>query len=98
MALKVVTHPVNDNILMTNNKETFILGAEKVIVGVDSGEMEIAQDPETGLNYQRKKIEGQTVYDLAAQKHHPWFIIDFETGDRGWYPGKPEESSEGSEG
>jgi len=97
MALKVVTHPISDNLLMTNNKETFILGAQKVIVGVNSGQQEIATNPDTGLNYLRDRIDGQTVYDLSTQKHHPWFILDFETGDRGWYPGKPEESSEDSE-
>ena len=95
--VKVITHPIGDNILMTNNHETVIIGATKVIVGVNSGEKEIAKDPITGLNVERDRIDGQVVYDLSAQKHHPWFVLDLETGHRGWYPGKEsEESSEGS--
>lgn len=70
MALRVVTHPVADNILMTNNKETFILGVNKVVVGVNSGEQVIATDPDTGLNYLKDRIDGQTVYDLSTQVHH----------------------------
>lgn len=96
MALKIVTHPIEDNILMTNNRETFILGANKVVVGVNFGNTEIATDPDTGYNYERDVIEGQTVYDLAKQKHRNWLILDLETGQRGWYPGKPEDDSEGN--
>lgn len=70
---KVVLHPIRDNQLMIDNKEFFGINISKVIVGV--------QNDETG------KVDGQEIYNISTQKHHPWFILDLETGSRGWYPG-----------
>lgn len=86
--MKVVQHTIKDNQLRINNKEYVGLDIEKVIVGVENTErQEIVQDPTSGLNYSRNAVEGQEVYKLSTQKHHPWFILDLETGSRGWYPG-----------
>lgn len=91
MALKVKTHPVvpvDDNLIMVNNKETVLLGAERVDVGVKTGETVIKTDPLTGFNYKDEEVITKTVYDLSKQKHNNWFVLDLETGSRGWYPGK----------
>jgi hypothetical protein len=42
---------------------------------------------ETGLNYSRTAVEAQEIYNLHTKKHSPWFILDLETGQHGWYPG-----------
>jgi len=92
---KVVLHPIRDNQLMINNKEFFGLNVSKVIVGVENSERtELLTDPNTGLNYSRTAVEGQEIYNISSQKHHPWFILDLETGSRGWYPGKQPEDNE----
>lgn len=92
---KVVLHQIRDNQLMVNNKEYFGLNITKVIVGVENpNKTEILTDENTGLNYSRTAVEGQEVYSISSQKHHPWFVLDLETGSRGWYPGKkPEETN-----
>ena len=84
----IVHHEIQDNQLLIENKEYFGIGISKVIVGVENpNRQEILQDPNTGLNYSRNAVEAQEVYNLRTQKHHPWFIVDLETGHRGWYPG-----------
>lgn len=87
--------PVQNNIIYTqkkgytskNGRETVLLGAERVTVGVDTGEKEIAKDKLSGYNYERNKIEAKTIYDLSAQRKKCFFVLDLETGTRGWYPG-----------
>ena len=70
---KVVLHPIRDNQLMIDNKEFFGINISKVIVGV--------HNEETG------KVDGQELYNISTQNHHPWFILALETGSRDWYPG-----------
>lgn len=102
--IKIVQHPVKvgDNTIITGksgepNSETVLLGAEQVIVGVKSGEKVIKTDPETGLNYETDEIIAQEIYSLAEKSHNPWFVLDLETGSRGWYPGKKEEADDTAE-
>ena len=85
---KVVLHPIRDNRLMINNKEFFGINISKVIVGVEnSDQTELLTDENTELNYSKTAVEGQEIYNISTQKHHPWFILDLETGSRDWYPG-----------
>ena len=85
---KIVQHEIKDNLLIIDNKEYFPLGLSKIITGVENeNRQEILKDEETGLNYSRNAVEGQEIFNLKNQKHHPWFILDLETGKRGWYPG-----------
>ena len=94
MAETRITHPIADNKLLINEKEYFGLGITKVIIGVETTELgpdgeyrrEIIRN-ERGLSEGRRAVEGQEVYNLSTQKHHPWFILDLETGKHGWYPG-----------
>lgn len=90
--------PIENNIIYTQRKgstelkdsrETILLGAERVDVGVDSGEKEIARDEYSGLNYERNKIDSKTIYQLNKQKRKCFFVLDLETGRGGksWYPG-----------
>ena len=90
--------PVEDNIIYTqrigstdpkDSRETILLGAERVDVGINSGEKEIAHDDISGLNYERNRIDSKTIYDLSKQKRKCFFVLDLETG-RGkgcWFPG-----------
>ena len=88
MAENIITHPINDNKLLIENKEYTGLGVSKIIVGVENPDRrEILQDKDTGLNYSRNAVEAQEIYCLKTQKHSPWFILDLETGQNGWYPG-----------
>lgn len=94
MAENIITHPVADNKLLAPHKETqrvteyTALGVSKIIVGVENPDRrEILQDLETGLNYSRTAVEAVELYSLRTQRHSPWFILDLETGQNGWYPG-----------
>lgn len=70
-----------------DSRETILFGAERVDVGVNSGNKEIANDSISGLNYERDKIDSKTIYNLKTQKRKCFFVLDLETGSRGWYPG-----------
>ena len=88
MVDNIITHPIADNKLVIEGKEYTGLGVSKIIVGVENPDRrEILQDKETGLNYSRNAVEAEEVYCLKTQKHSPWFILDLETGQNGWYPG-----------
>lgn len=88
MPENIITHPIKDNKLIIDGKEYFGLGVEKIIVGVENPDRrEILRDKATGYNYSRTAVEAQEIYCLKTQRHHPWFLIDFETGKHGWYPG-----------
>lgn len=88
MGTQIVHHKIDDNQLRINNKEYFGFHVHKVITGVENeNRQEIVQNPNTGLNYARNAVEGQEIYNLKTQKHHPWFLLDLETGKRGWFPG-----------
>ena len=88
MANNIVNHPIADNKLVIEGKEYTGFGATKIIVGVENPEKrEIVTDKDSGLNYSRTAVEAQEVYCLKTQKHSPWFILDLETGQNGWYPG-----------
>ena len=90
--------PIEDNRIFMQRKgstdkkdtvEAVLLGAERVDVGVNSGEKEIAKDEISQLNYERDRIDSKTVYDLSKQKRKCFFMLDLETG-RGkgcWFPG-----------
>lgn len=85
MANNIINHP---NSVFSNGKECTVLGVSKIIVGVENPDSrEILKDPETGLNYSRNTVEAKEVYCLQTKKHRPWFILDLETGQNGWYPG-----------
>lgn len=85
---KIVHHPIADNQLVIENKEYIGLGVERIIVGVENpNEREIIVNPNTGLNEARNRVEAQEIYCLKTQKHRLWFILDLETGSRGWFPG-----------
>ena len=78
MAETRITHPIADNKLLINEKEYFGLGITKVIIGVETTELgpdgeyrrEIIRN-ERGLSEGRRAVEGQEVYNLSTQKHHP---------------------------
>ena len=87
MANNIINHP-KDNSILYNGKECTCLGASQILVGVENlDRREILQDPETGMNYSRNAVEPQELYCLKTKKHSPWFILDLETGQNGWYPG-----------
>ena len=93
MAQTIVKHkikkPTHDEpLIMLNNCETVLFGAERIDVGVNTGEEVIKTNPITGENYLTTETAAQTIYDLHKQKHKSWFVIDLETGSRGYYPGK----------
>lgn len=88
MAENIITHPVADNKLIIEQKEYTGLGVSKIILGVENPDRrEILQDKVTGLNYSRTAVEAKELYCLQTQRHSPWFILDLETGQNGWYPG-----------
>lgn len=81
-------HTIQDNVLQINNQEYHALDMSKIIVGIENeNETEIVRDEETGLNYSRNKVESQEIYNYSTKRHRNWFILDLETGSRGWYPG-----------
>ena len=88
MVDNIITHPIADNRLVIEGIAYTGLEVSKTIVGVENPDRrEIIQDKETGLNYSRNAVEAEEVYCLKTQKHSPWFILDLETGQNGWYPG-----------
>jgi len=69
---------------------TILLGPERIDVGVNSGNKEIAKDKISGYNYERDAIDSKTIYNLQTQKRSCCFILDLETGrgnKQSWYPG-----------
>lgn len=94
MEINVRKHPIADNLIMSNNMETVLLGVERIDVGVPTDNMIIKTDPETGQNYKVPEVVPQTVYSLKDQKHRAWFVLDLETGTRGWTPEIQAESIE----
>lgn len=70
--LNINEHPIGDNLIMQNNHQVELLGAERVAVGVRNN---------------MNGVDGKIVYDLSSQQHKNWFVLDFETGGRGWFPG-----------
>ena len=71
-----------------NGHDYEVLGAQQIIVGKANPEsQEIVKDAETGLNYSRNRVESYEVYNIAKKRPKNWFILDLETGSRGWYPG-----------
>lgn len=76
------------NKIMIDGKEGTVLGVEQIFVGVENpNEREILTDKTTGYNYSRTAVEAHEIYNLHTKKHSPWFILDLETGQNGWYPG-----------
>jgi hypothetical protein len=88
MTSKIVTHEIKDNQLRIENGDYIGLDLAKIIVGVENlNEREIITNPDTGLNEARNRIEAQEVYNFKTKKHGFWFVLDLETGSRGWFPG-----------
>ena len=89
----IKNHPIADNQIRINNKEYVGLGITKVMVGVETTDKENGElrteiiTNDRGLNERHIAVESQEIYHLKTQKHHPWFILDLETGSRGWFPG-----------
>jgi len=90
--------PIGNNVIYMQKKgsaeqkdttKTVLFGAEMVDVGINSGNKEIATDPDSGWKYERDAIVSKTIYNLQKQKHSCFFILDLETGRGGksWYPG-----------
>ena len=80
--------------LVINEKEYVGLGINQVIVGVESQQiLSNGQPPqeiitrEDGYRESRNLVEGKEIYNLRNPKHRNWFILDLETGSRGWFPG-----------
>ena len=88
MNSKIVTHEIRDNQLRIENVECIGLDIAKIIVGVENPtEREIITNPNTGLNEARNRVEAQEIYNFKTKKHGFWFMLDLETGARGWFPG-----------
>ena len=91
--MPVITKNIGDNKLVKSDstdkskaKEYFGINVPKVFKGVeDTSNQEIVKTDEGFIK--RNVIESQAVYDIAKQKHHNWFILDLETGKRGYFPG-----------
>jgi hypothetical protein len=72
MAENIITHSIINGKLMLDDKEGTILGAQKVIVGVENPDRrEVLVNKETGLNYSRTAVEAQEIYNLHTKKHSP---------------------------
>lgn len=89
----IKNHPIADNQLriapkndnqtektQTDTKEYFGLGIAKIIVGVETQEIdpatgelrrEIITNENSGLNESRVAVESKEIYCLKTQKHHP---------------------------
>lgn len=89
----IKNHPIADNQLrivpkndnqaektQTDTKEYFGLGIAKIIVGVETQEIdpatgdlrhEIITNENSGLNESRVAVEAKEIYCLKTQKHHP---------------------------
>ncbi len=65
----------NTEIQINNKKIVAAINLQKAIKGVKKD----------------SQVVGETFYDVATTKHSNWLVIDLETGQRGWYPGKQEE-------
>lgn len=88
MNSKIVTHKIEDHQLRIENAEYIGLDLAKIIVGVENpNEREIITNPSTGLNEARNRVEAQEIYNFKTKKHGFWFVLDLETGSRGWFPG-----------
>jgi hypothetical protein len=88
MNSKIVTHEIKDNQLRIENGNYIGLDLAKIIVGVENpNEREIITNSQTGLNEARNRVEAQEIYNFKTKKHGFWFILDLETGSRGWFPG-----------
>lgn len=88
MNSKIVTHTIADNQLRIDNSEAIGLGVTKIILGVENpNEREIIYNHQTELNEARNKVEAHEIYNLKTKKHGFWFMLDLETGSRGWFPG-----------
>jgi hypothetical protein len=88
MNSKIVTHEIKDNQLRIENAEYIGLDLAKIIVGVKNpNEYEIVTNSRTGLNEARNRVEAQEIYNFKTKKHGFWFLLDLETGSRGWFPG-----------
>ena len=84
MAENIINRPT----VLLDGKEATVLGAQQIIVGVENPDKrEIRTDWDSGYNYSRTAVEPQELYNLHVSKHSPWFILDLETGQHGWYPG-----------
>jgi hypothetical protein len=88
MNSKIVTHKIADNQLIIENNEYIGLDIDKIIVGVENpNEREIIVNQQTGLNEARNRVEAQEIYCLKTKKHGCWFLLDLQTGSKGWFPG-----------
>lgn len=98
--LKFRDRPIADNIILTtkkptddenkireNDRETVLLGAEKVTCGVNVARKVIKVDPNTGLNYLTNDTEAQEIYNLRTQVHSKWFALELMGPGRGYYVG-----------
>lgn len=66
--------PKNE-IIINGKKVVSVINLQKIVKGVQT---------ESG------EVQEETVWDASQMKHSAWFVLDLETGSRGWYPGKKE--------
>jgi hypothetical protein len=67
-------------------KEYFGIDTPQIITGVENSSKQEIVTTEAG-KIRRNVVEAQEIYNIHTQKHHCWFLLDLETGKRGYYPG-----------
>lgn len=73
---------INDEIL-NPNLDTIRVGDNYIMI---NGKEYFALNT-TNVLYANSKNEAKEVFNKKKQEHHPWLILDLETGGRTYYPG-----------
>lgn len=73
---------INDEIL-NHNLDTLRVGDNSIMI---NGKEYFALST-TNILYANSKSEAKEVFNKKKQEHHPWLILDLETGGRTYYPG-----------
>lgn len=100
MAYGRITRAVGENALLikkddeSESKEYVGLDVDRIIVGVETDEVDADGNQRReivtnslGLNEARVAVEAQEIYNAATRRRRNWFMLDLETGRRGWFPG-----------
>lgn len=90
---EITTRKVADNELLMpdaddkkTSKEYFGINILQVNTGIENENKQEIVTTDAG-KIRRNVIEAQEVYNIHTQKHHCWFLLDLETGKKGYYPG-----------
>lgn len=62
-----------NEIMINGKKVASVINLQKIAKGVQT---------ESG------EVQGEIIWDVSQMNHSAWFVLDLETGSRGWYPGK----------